>query len=507
MQNNENLFCMFEQQMLDAPDRVLLKLHDSRQITYGEANALSARLANKLNDLGLQPGDRVTAQVEKSHQAVLLYLACLRAGIVFHPLNTAYTLNELDHFIQDAQPTLFVCGSTRAIEAQDVVEKTAVNSILTLDADGSGSLWDNISTFGDSFETIHRTKDETALLIYTSGTTGKPKGAMITHQNVSSNARSLISSWDWRLQDVLLHVLPLFHVHGLCVGLHLPMALGSKIVFQPRFSVERTIGLIPQSTVMMAVPTIYTRLLSDPRLNQILCEGMRLFISGSAPLLPETFMQFEQRTGHEILERYGMTEAQMITSNPLRGERISGTVGFPLHDVKLRICDDDGRALKRGEVGSLEIKGPNVFKGYWRNPDATQKAFRDEGYFVTGDVGFIGENQYLSIVGREVDLIISAGLNVYPREVELEINQVLHVSDSAVFGVPHPDLGEGVVAAVIRQTDELTESEIISNLAKNLSAFKVPRKIIFVDEFPRNAMGKIEKARLRGQYRSVFSGE
>lgn len=507
MQSNENLFCMFEQQMLDAPERVFLELHESRKLTYGDANALSARLANKLIDLGLQSGDRVTAQVDKSHQAVLLYLACLRAGIVFHPLNTAYTINELDHFLQDAQPTVFVCSPTRAIEAQVIVKKNAANTVLTLDVDGSGTLWEDVLAHSDTFDTAHRDKDDTALLIYTSGTTGKPKGAMITHQNVSSNAQSLIGAWGWRSEDVLLHVLPLFHVHGLCVGLHLPMALGSTVVFETRFSVERTINLIPQATVMMAVPTIYTRLLSDSRLNRILCEGMRLFISGSAPLLPETFAQFERRTGHLILERYGMTEAQMITSNPLKGARISGTVGFPLLDVELRICDDDGQQLKRGEIGSLEIKGPNVFKGYWRNPDATRKAFRDDGYFVTGDVAMIGENQYVSIVGREVDLIISAGFNVYPREVELEINQIANVSDSAVFGVPHPDLGEGVVAVVICQSDQLSESEISQNLEDKLSAFKVPGKIFIVDDFPRNAMGKIEKARLREQYHSVFSRE
>lgn len=502
---NKNLFCVFEQQLLDASERVFLELHDSREITFGNANRLSAQLANRLHDLGLQPGDRVTAQVDKSYHAVILYLACLRAGIVFHPLNTAYTLNELDHFLRDARPALFVCSTERAIEAREAAGRHAVRSVLTLEADGSGSLWENVSSCRDTFETAHRAEDDTALLIYTSGTTGRPKGAMITHRNVSSNMRSLISCWDWQSQDVLLHVLPLFHVHGLCVGLHLPLAAGSRVVFQPDFSVRRTIGLVPRATVMMGVPTVYTRLLSDSRLNRKLCQGMRLFISGSAPLLPETLDEFDQRTGHRILERYGMTEAQMITSNPLDGERVGGAVGHPLSGVEIRICDDEGAPLEPGEVGRLEIRGPNVFKGYWRNPDATRAAFTDDGYFITGDFAAIGEDEYVSIVGREADLIICAGFNVYPREIELEINQIAQVSDSAVFGVPHPDLGEGVAAAVIRQSDHLADDEILQQLKKNLSPFKVPKKIIFVEDFPRNAMGKIEKARLREKYRSLFA--
>ena len=311
--------------------------------------------------------------------------------------------------------------------------------------------------------------------------------------------------WGWQKNDVLLHVLPIFHVHGLCVALHIPLLMGTKILFQPRFSVTETIKLLPQSTVMMAVPTIYTRLLSDAEFNTDLCDGMRLFVSGSAPLLPETFTQFEQRTGHRILERYGMSEAQMITSNPLKGVRRGGTVGFPLPGVKVRVCDDDGRPLECGEIGALEIKGPNVFRGYWRNPDATKSTFREDGYFITGDVARIDEEGVVTIVGREKDLIISAGFNIYPSEIEFQINQIPLVSDSAVFGVPHPDLGEGVVAAVIRQSDRLSELDISESLEKNLSAFKIPRQIVFVDGFPRNAMGKIEKNRLRDSYRSIFS--
>ena len=504
MSQNNNFFELIQQQMLASSQKTFLELHDSHSISFSDANQLSAQLANKLNELGLQPGDRVTAQIDKSEQAVLLYLACIRAGIIFHPLNTAYTLKELDHFLEDAQPKLFVCGSKRADDATELTKKHKVRLVETLEANGTGTLCEDVADYGERFDTVVRDENDIALLIYTSGTTGKPKGAMITHKNISSNAASLSQAWGWQKDDVLLHVLPIFHVHGLCVALHIPLLMGTKILFQPRFSVMETIKLLPKSTVMMAVPTIYTRLLSDTKFNKDVCDAMRLFVSGSAPLLPETFTQFEQRTGHRILERYGMSEAQMITSNPLIGVRRGGTVGFPLPDVEVRVCDDEGTSLESGEIGSLEIKGPNVFRGYWRNPDATKSTFRENGYFITGDVARIDEEGVVTIVGREKDLIISAGFNIYPSEIELQINQIPLVSDSAVFGVPHPDLGEGVIAAVIRQSDRLSELKISESLEKNLSAFKIPQQIVFVDGFPRNAMGKIEKNRLRESYRSIF---
>ncbi len=491
--------------MRQSADDVFLEVNESHSISYGEGEQLSAQLANKLSEMGLQPGARVTAQVEKSYQVVILYLACFRAGLIFHPLNTAYTLNELEHFLADAQPSLLVSSSKRCSEAQTLIKQHAIQSVLTLEADGAGTLWEDIASYSDSFEVVHKAKDDTALLIYTSGTTGKPKGAMITHENLSSNAQSLIECWGWQKHDVLVHVLPLFHVHGLCVGLHLPILLGSKVIFQAKFSVERTIDCLAKATVMMAVPTIYTRLLSNARLNKEICRTMRVFISGSAPLLPETFAEFEARTGFRILERYGMSEAQMITSNPLKGERLAGTVGYPLLDIRVRICGDDGVLLGSGEIGSLEIAGPNVFAGYWRNPDATHSAFTNDGYFITGDLASVDENGVVTIVGRDKDLIISAGLNVYPREIELELNQLAGVADSAVFGVPHADLGEGVVAAVIRQSAAVNEVDLLKALKPNLSAFKVPGKIVFVEELPRNAMGKIEKNRLRETYCSVLS--
>ncbi len=504
MDNNQNLFTTIGQQMLRFADNTFLELEGGDLISYAQANILTAQLANQLRTFGLQPGDRVTAQVDKSPQAIILYLACLRSGLIFHPLNTAYTLNELDHFLSDARPALFVCNCARAKEAGSLTDKYAIKQVKTLEADGQGTLWDGVSVNSHHFPIVHAKSDDTALLIYTSGTTGKPKGAMITHGNLASNAAALQSVWDWRTDDVLLHVLPIFHVHGLCVGLHLPLLCGSRILFESRFSVERTIRRLPQASVMMAVPTIYTRLLSHSSFDRTLCRSMRLFISGSAPLLPETFEQFEARTGHRILERYGMTEAQMITSNPLKGNRRAATVGHALPGVELRICDSNGADIGRGEIGSLEIRGPNVFKGYWRNLPATKASFREDGYFITGDIALIDKSGVVAIVGREKDLIISAGFNVYPSEVELQINQHSAVIDSAVFGVPHPDLGEAVVATIIQRSDNLSETDIRQSLEKNLSAFKVPQHIKFVKEFPRNAMGKIEKNRLREQYSLVF---
>ena len=504
---NENFFVQLHQVMLNQPDRVLLDLADRSPLTYGEANRLSAQLANHLRSLGLESGNRITIQCEKSYKAVILYLACLRSGIIFHPLNTGYTLNELQYFLKDAEPTLVVCESSRRPATNDLARSAGIRHVLTLQDDGENSLWADIDQYSENFLPIFRDKDDLALLIYTSGTTGKPKGAMITHENISSNAASLVDIWHWRSDDILLHILPLFHVHGLCVGLHCPMLLGCRIIFHNQFSVRETLQWIPKSTVLMAVPTIYTRLLRNSELTKHLCRSMRLFISGSAPLLPETFEEFERKTGHAILERYGMTEAQMITSNPMEGERIPGTVGHALPDIGLRITERDGTALEVGQTGILEIKGANVFSGYWRKPEATQKVFRKDGYFITGDFAAIDECNRVTIVGRDSDLIISAGLNVYPREVEIALNNLPWVIDSAAFGVPHPDLGEAVVAVVIQRTDHKSMVDITAGLNNHLSKFKIPKQIIFVEEFPRNAMGKIQKNQLRRDYRSLFVGQ
>ncbi len=500
-----NFFSLLHERMQASADRVFLELEDQTSITYRDADRISAQVANRLAASGLEPGDRITVQVEKSAHVVILYLACLRSGLVFHPLNTAYTLHELEHFFEDAQPSLVVCRPGVADEVRQLASRFSIEHVETLDADGSGSLWELVSNQHNEFEVTERSPDDTALLIYTSGTTGKPKGAMITHDNLSSNILALMEFWEWEAEDVILHVLPLFHVHGLCPALHCPIMGGSKILFQNRFSVNETINLIPCATVLMAVPTVYTRLLSDDRLTGELCQDIRIFLSGSAPLLPETAYEFERRTGHRIMERYGMSEGQMISSNPVRGERLIGTVGLAFPGINLRICDESGEQLDQGEIGMLEIKGPNVFSGYWRNPAATEKAFRSDGYFITGDLGTIDENGYLSIVGRESDLIISAGYNIYPKEVEDQLNQVAGVVDSAVFAVPHPDLGEAVFATVVKEKiATVTSDDIVSTIKEKLSSFKIPKKIEFVDELPRNAMGKVEKKQLRIRHQSEF---
>ena len=501
-----NFFSTLHEQIRASADRIFLELEDQPSITYGEADRTCARVANRLAALGLKSGDRVTVQVEKSAQVVILYLACLRSGLIFHPLNTAYTLHELEHFFDDAQPSLVVCRPGIADNVRLLAKRFDIQHVETLDVDGSGSLWDQVLDQSDEFAVAERSGDDAALLIYTSGTTGRPKGAMVTHRNLQSNLLALMEFWHWTAQDVLLHVLPVFHVHGLCPALHCPIMGGSKILFRNRFSVNETMRLIPCASVLMAVPTVYGRLLSDDRLTGELCQDIRIFVSGSAPLLPETAHEFERRTGHRIIERYGMSEGQMISSNPILGERRIGTVGLALPGVRLRICDDSGEPLDHGEVGMVEVSGPNVFRGYWRNPAATERVFREDGYFVTGDLGTIDENGYLSIVGRESDLIISAGFNIYPKEVEMQLNRIAGVVDSAVFAVPHPDLGEAVFATVVKEMNAvITADDIVAAIRDRLSSFKIPKTIEFVDELPRNAMGKVEKKRLRLRYQSAFN--
>lgn len=503
---NDNFFLNLKRQMKRGAKRAFLDSLDGESLSYADADRLSAQLANKLSASGLLPGDRVTAQIHKSESAVILYLACLRGGFVFHPLNTAYVLDELEHFLRDAKPSLLVCDPAKAEAAKALAERCGVRQSLTVDENGNGTLTDALDEFSRNHSVAQRRADDTAILIYTSGTTGKPKGAMITHENIRSNAYSLNQVWGWKRSDVLLHVLPLFHVHGLCVALHCAMVNASKIIFRKRFSASETVSLIPEASVLMGVPTIYARLLECERLNMETCQQFRLFISGSAPLRPETFDAFEKRTGHRILERYGMTEAGMIASNPLAGERIAGAVGYALPKVRLRIRDDARKFADAGRSGMLEISGPNVFKGYWDNPAATEEAFTEDGYFITGDMATLSRDGVLTIVGRQTDLIISAGFNIYPREIEIHLNQLPQISDSAVFGVPHPDLGEAVAAAIIlAPSSEIGDERIRETLAEHLSSFKLPRKIVRVKEFPRNAMGKIEKKRLRSKYAGIFA--
>ncbi len=500
-----NFFDTLHQRMTASSNRVFIQLNDGSTISYGQADKLCAQLANKLTALGLSPGDRVTAQVEKSPQAVIVFLACMRAGFIFHPLNTAYTAHELEYFIDDAMPSVIVCDPSNSNTVSDLARRNQVNHVATMDANGQGTLWDKLDEFDGNFETAPCDSEDIALLIYTSGTTGKPKGAMITHRNLAFNARAMVDIWKWEAQDVLAHVLPLFHIHGLCFALLCPMMCGARILFQQHFSVNKTIELLASITAMMAVPTIYTRLLSDERFNRETCRNIRIFISGSAPMLPETFAEIEQRCGLRVVERYGMSEAQIITSNPVDGVQRPGTVGSALPEVRLRVRDDAGGELKTGHPGILEVKGPNVFKGYWQNHEATQKAIRADGYFITGDIATIDDCGVVSIVGRSSDLIVTGGFNVYPKEIEIELNQIDGVTDSAVIGTAHPDLGEAVVAIVVSSNKAVDEAHIASSLANTLSRFKLPKKYIFLDELPTNAMGKVEKNALRKQYKNVFA--
>ncbi|MBF2759290.1 MAG: malonyl-CoA synthase [Ectothiorhodospiraceae bacterium AqS1] len=470
--------------------------------SWSDMQAESARYAHLLQAQGAAPGERVAVQVDKSPQALALYLACLRAGAIYLPLNPAYLERELDHFIGDAEPAVVVGRPSFVDPLQTLCEKRDVRSLLSLGSAGEGSLIDRSRDLPPDFATVPRKGDDPAALLYTSGTTGLPKGAMLTHANLSSNAETLHRAWGFRADDVLLHALPIFHVHGLFVACNTSLLNGSPMLFLPDFDAARICQALPEATIFMGVPTYYTRLLAREELTPSLCRGMRLFISGSAPLLEQTFTAFQERSGHTILERYGMTECGMSASNPLEGERRAGTVGKPLPGVDLRIVDDEGRRLPGGEVGGIEFKGPNVFSGYWRMPEASAKEFTADGYFRSGDLGYIDDDGYITIVGRSKDLIISGGLNIHPKEVELLIDRLRGVDESAVIGLPHPDFGEQVCAVVVPSADAptLDEGEVIESLKRVLVNYKVPKRIFFSDSLPRNAMGKVQKNILRERF-------
>lgn len=487
--------------------RDFLRTEDGRRLRYRDALEQSAQLAHSLQALGVCAGDRVAVQVDKSPEAVLLYLATLRSGAVYLPLNTAYTPAELEYFLGDSEPRLFVCTPPRCAELEPLAVRLGVGAVATLGATGDGSLLRDARNRPTGFETRARAADELAAILYTSGTTGRSKGAMLTQANLVSNARTLASVWRFSPADVLLHALPIFHIHGLFVAINVSLAAGSSLLFLPRFEPESVLRQLPQASVMMGVPTFYVRLLKDARLNRELSARCRVFISGSAPLLAETHREWFERTGHRLLERYGMSETGMNTSNPYDGERIPGSVGLPLPDVSLRIVDASvGRPLPVGDIGLIEVRGPNVFAGYWRQPEKTRAEFRDDGYFITGDLGHIDARGYLYIVSRAKDLVISGGYNVYPKEIEAEIDRLPGVVESAVFGVPHPDLGEGVTAAVVRAPDVpgLSEAEVLQALRTRLASYKLPRRLIFVEDLPRNSMGKVEKKLLRERYADAY---
>jgi len=491
----------------EASDRPFLILKDGREISYRAFLALAARMANAIAARGLKTGDRVAVQVKKSPEALALYAACVKAGLVFLPLNTAYTAPEVEYFVTDAEARLLVCdgGNRPALEP---VAETADATIMTLNADGGGSLMELAAAMPPESEAAARAPDDLAAFLYTSGTTGRSKGAMLTQDNLLSNAEALVDCWRFTDKDVLLHALPIFHTHGLFVATNVILLAGGSMIFLPGVVMDDIVAGLPRATTMMGVPTYYTRLLADPRLTRALVGHMRLFVSGSAPLLAETHREFEERTGHRILERYGMTETGMNTSNPYDGERRAGTVGFPLPGVELRIADaESGEIVPQGGVGIIEVKGRNVFKGYWKMPEKTKAEFRPDGFFISGDVATMDAEGYVAIVGRAKDLIISGGYNIYPKEVELLIDELPGVAESAVFGVRHPDFGEGVVAAVVAKPGAApSEGEVIAALSGKLARFKQPKRVFVIDELPRNTMGKVQKNVLRERYKDVFAG-
>ncbi|WP_447894917.1 malonate--CoA ligase [Vreelandella sp. GE22] len=504
---NHNLYLHFYPHFERTPDKVLMDTLDGQRYRYSDVLGQSRRIATTLLTLGVEPGDRVAVQVDKSPEIVMLYLACLQVGAVYLPLNTAYTDSEIAYFLEDAEPRLFVCRPEVHREARAIAEKSGGAQVESLGTRANGSLMEKAASAEETDAVCEVAADDLAAILYTSGTTGRSKGAMLTHQNLASNSQALTEAWQYSENDHLIHALPIFHTHGLFVACNVTLINGASMTFLPKLDVEELLDLMPDSTVLMGVPTFYTRLLASPRLNREVVANMRLFISGSAPLLAETHAEFSERTGHAILERYGMTETNMNTSNPYEGERRPGTVGTPLPGVTVRITDrETGAELAQGETGMVELTGPNVFKGYWRMPEKTDAEFRDDGYFITGDLGLIDDKGYLNIVGRDKDLVISGGYNVYPKEIEQFIDDLDDVEESAVIGVHHADLGEGVVAVVVpKASANVNEAQILEAIKDVLARYKQPKRVFFTEALPRNVMGKVQKNQLRDTYADTFS--
>jgi malonyl-CoA/methylmalonyl-CoA synthetase len=507
-QRNGNLFAALRAAFPQDLDAVAVETDNGLYYSWRDLERATAMMANLLASLDLAPGARIAVQVEKSVEALVLYLATLRAGFVFLPLNTAYQSAEIDYFIGNAEPAVVVCTAKNFGWVSKIAFKAGTQCVFTLNDDRTGSLLERVTHCSDQHAVALRQADDLAAILYTSGTTGRSKGAMLSHGNLLSNARVLKDYWGWRSAkeggDVLIHALPIFHVHGLFVAIHGALLNGSKMIWLSKFDPKLVIKKMPEATVFMGVPTLYVRLLAEPGLTVDAVRHMRLFIAGSAPLLIETFNEWQTKTGHTILERYGMSETLMLTSNPYDeadGERRAGTVGFPLPGVSLRVQDDDAQPVATGEIGGIQVKGPNVFKGYWRMPEKTAEEFTADGYFKTGDVGKIDALGYVTIVGRSKDLIISGGYNVYPAEIEGYINDLPGVAESAVVGIPHADFGEvGVAVVIAKPGASLDPSQIIASLKTQLANFKVPKQCFVVDALPRNAMGKVQKNILRAQY-------
>ena len=509
----DNLFVALRASFPSDLKTVAVQTDEGLQYSWLDLERSTAMVANLLQSLGLPEGSRVAVQVEKSVEALILYLATLRAGYVFLPLNTAYQSAEIEYFIGNAEPAVVVCSGANFAWVSKIAFKAGTQHVFTLNEDRTGSLLDRAALQSDRHTPVQRRADDLAAILYTSGTTGRSKGAMLTHGNMLSNALTLKDYWGWKKGDVLIHALPIFHVHGLFVAIHGALINGSKMIWMAKFDPKRAISYMQQATVFMGVPTLYVRMLAEPSLNKAAVQNMRLFVAGSAPLLIETFTEWQERTGHTILERYGMSETAMLTSNPYaadkryakQSERRGGTVGFPLPGVTLRVRGDDGQEMPVGEIGGIQVKGPNVFKGYWRMPEKTAEEFTSDGFFKTGDVGKVDERGYVTIVGRSKDLIISGGYNVYPAEIEGYINDMKGVAESAVVGVPHPDFGEvGVAVVTLKPGASVQPEAVLAELKAKLANFKIPKRCFVVPELPRNTMGKVQKNLLRDQYKTLF---
>jgi malonyl-CoA/methylmalonyl-CoA synthetase len=502
---NANLFSrLFDG--LDDPNRLAIETLDGERISFGDLIARAGQVANVLASRGVKPGDRVAAQTQKSVMGLVLYLAAVRAGAVYLPLNTAYTLNELDYFITDAEPSLVVCDPSKAEGIAAIAAKVKAG-VETLDAHGKGSLTEAADKASPAFTTVSRANDDLAAILYTSGTTGRSKGAMLSHDNLASNSLTLVDCWRFTDKDVLIHALPIYHTHGLFVASNVTLFARASMIFLPKFDPDLIIKLMARATVLMGVPTFYTRLLQNPALSRETTNHMRLFVSGSAPLLADTHREWSARTGHAVLERYGMTETNMNTSNPYDGERVPGAVGHPLPGVSVRVTEPEtGNVLPTDIIGMIEVNGPNVFRGYWRMPEKTKSEFRNDGFFITGDLGKIDDKGYVHIVGRGKDLVITGGFNVYPKEIESEIDAMPGVVESAVIGLPHADFGEGVTAVVVRHPGaDVSEASVLKGLDGRLAKFKMPKRVFVVEELPRNTMGKVQKNILRGTYKDIYA--
>jgi len=513
--NNSNLYSVLRQGFPADLEQTAVETDQGLVYSWSDLERGSAMLANWLESLSLPPASRIAVQVEKSVEVLMLYLACLRSGHVFLPLNPAYQQSEIAYFVANAEPAVVVCTPPNFGWVSKIAFQAGTRYVVTLDEQRGGSLLARASHHSDVHTPVVSKPQDLAAIIYTSGTTGRSKGAMLSHGNLLSNAQVLKDYWGWQTGDVLIHALPIFHVHGLFVAIHGALLNGSQMLWHSRFDAQRVLADLPRATLLMGVPTFYTRLLAMPGLNAQVCANMRLFVSGSAPMLVDTFESWQQRTGHTVLERYGMSETVMLTSNPFKADerhggasaRLGGSVGFPLPGVNLRIAGDKGELLGSGEVGSIQVKGPNVFAGYWRMPEKTAQEFTADGYFITGDMGTLDENGYVRIVGRSKDLIISGGLNVYPAEIEDALNNLPGVAESAVVGVPHADFGEVGFAFVLAKPGEgLQPTQLLATLKTKLANFKVPKHCQVVSELPRNAMGKVQKNLLREMAGKLGSG-